>query len=439
MQAWNQCQHKGFYFLSWHRMYLYFFDRILRAAAQDPKLVLPYWDWTDLNQRTLPLPFRDPADSSNPLFIPSGIATRPSGFNSGMSHLDDMSVDDSSAFADLDFETGGEKGNGFGGQASVVEQFGQPIQEGDIENRPHDTVHTLLGGSEIVGGIKVTGLMGNIKLAAQDPIFFLHHANIDRLWNRWLAQGGGRTDSSDALWLNTRFTFYDEAGHAVYLTGSQIVNSIEQLNYRYDSEPTPPPHIHRVSTHLVQVANQPPHKAGTKILPPSERASQVSVMAESKQENTDTRVTMGTTPARVTLAFSETARATMRALSQDRAQHWFLRISDIRATESPGFYYAIYIDPPAGVLLDSHTPGFVGTLSFFSMGPHKMTGGGLMPNEGVTTQYNISALIGPLINRNPAETTVVFAPHGPVDSRGEQLPLPSGPIITAGKIQIVRQ
>ena len=41
MQSWDQCEHGSFYFFAWHRMYLYFFDRILRAAAQDPNLVLP--------------------------------------------------------------------------------------------------------------------------------------------------------------------------------------------------------------------------------------------------------------------------------------------------------------------------------------------------------------------------------------------------------------
>jgi hypothetical protein len=439
MQAWNQCQHQGFYFLSWHRMYLYFFDRILRAAAQDPTLVLPYWDWTDSTQRALPLPFRDPADSSNPLFIPSGIATRPSGVNSGMTQLDDMSVDDSQAFDNLDFETGGEKGNGFGGQPSVVEQFGQPSQEGDLENRPHDTVHTLLGGSETVAGIKVTGLMGNIKLAAQDPIFFLHHANIDRLWNSWLAHRGGRADPADAAWLNTRFTFYDEAGHAVYLSGSQIVNSLDQLNYRYDSEPSPPLHIHKPPTHPGQLPGQTPHKARGNILPRSEHAQQGEVLAVNEAESADARVRLESTLLRIKLPISESTRATMRKFSQDASQHWILRIEDLRTSEPPGFYYAIYIDPPAGVPLDSHTPGFVGTLSFFSMRPHKMPGGSVMSNEGISTQYNISALMGPLISRNPAETTVVFVPHGPVDSRGEQLPLPSAPIITAGKIQLLRQ
>ena len=69
--------------------------------------------------------------------------------------------------------------------------------------------------------------MGDPDTAAQDPIFWLHHANIDRLWNQWIEQGGGRADPTDAAWLNTTFTFYDEAGHAVYLTGAEIVDSVK--------------------------------------------------------------------------------------------------------------------------------------------------------------------------------------------------------------------
>ena len=34
LALWNQCQHGTYYFFSWHRMYLYYFERILRAASQ---------------------------------------------------------------------------------------------------------------------------------------------------------------------------------------------------------------------------------------------------------------------------------------------------------------------------------------------------------------------------------------------------------------------
>ena len=32
--AWRQCQHGSYFFFPWHRMYLYWFERILRWAAQ---------------------------------------------------------------------------------------------------------------------------------------------------------------------------------------------------------------------------------------------------------------------------------------------------------------------------------------------------------------------------------------------------------------------
>ena len=191
MQSWNQCEHGSFYFLSWHRMYLYFFDRILRAAAQDPNLVLPYWNWIDPAQRSLPQPFRLPANASNSLYIaPPG---RSVGVDSGAFSLSAGAVDDSGAMADTSFETGGALSDGFGGGPASPMQFN--ASTGDLEMQPHNIVHSDLGG-----------LMGDPDTAAQDPIFWLHHANIDRLWNKWIEEGGGRADPTDAAWLNTLFT-----------------------------------------------------------------------------------------------------------------------------------------------------------------------------------------------------------------------------------------
>ena len=68
-----------FFFLSWHRMYIYYFERILRAASGDPDLALPYWNYSDPAQRALPTPFREPAGSQNPLYV----SQRQAGINAG--------------------------------------------------------------------------------------------------------------------------------------------------------------------------------------------------------------------------------------------------------------------------------------------------------------------------------------------------------------------
>src|SRR5438034_3399414 len=60
MTAWNTCQHGNYFFWSWHRMYLYCFERIVKKMSGDGKWALPYWDWSAPSQRQLPAMFRDP-------------------------------------------------------------------------------------------------------------------------------------------------------------------------------------------------------------------------------------------------------------------------------------------------------------------------------------------------------------------------------------------
>ena len=47
---WRQCPHKNYFFLSWHRAYLYFFERIVRKASGDADFTLPYWPYDDPRQ-----------------------------------------------------------------------------------------------------------------------------------------------------------------------------------------------------------------------------------------------------------------------------------------------------------------------------------------------------------------------------------------------------
>jgi tyrosinase-like protein len=51
-------EHSNDQFLTWHRMYLWYFERVLQAAAGDPSLRLPFWDYA--NDPTPPATYRDP-------------------------------------------------------------------------------------------------------------------------------------------------------------------------------------------------------------------------------------------------------------------------------------------------------------------------------------------------------------------------------------------
>jgi tyrosinase len=55
--------------------------------------------------------------------------------------------------------------------------------------------------------------MQDPDLAALDPIFWLHHSNIDRLWEVWLDCDPSHQNLTSAYWLTgVAFQFYDATG-----------------------------------------------------------------------------------------------------------------------------------------------------------------------------------------------------------------------------------
>ena len=206
----SNCQHNTIHFLSWHRMYVYFFERILRQAVGDPSFTVPFWNYSVETQRILPAPFRDP---SNALYV----AERSWVVRSGQQPAPDQNYrfDYSAAFAATNFTHVGD-GTSFAGREGA---------RGLLENSPHNLVHTWIGG-----------FMGTLDKAALDPVFWMHHANLDRLWEEWLKQGGGRANPTGGVFLDTNFTFYDVGGNAVVMRGSQILDTVGDLDYRYEGQ-----------------------------------------------------------------------------------------------------------------------------------------------------------------------------------------------------------
>jgi hypothetical protein len=67
---------------------------------------------------------------------------------------------------------------------SVLPTKPDSSDHGVMESWAHDMVHVAVGGA--------SGNMKHPNTAARDPIFWLHHANLDRLWNRWLDNNAHR-------------------------------------------------------------------------------------------------------------------------------------------------------------------------------------------------------------------------------------------------------
>src|SRR5262245_16652501 len=199
----NSCQHGTVHFLTWHRGYLYFFERILRAASGDPELTLPYWNWKD--EPALPQIYRIPAGPTNSLYDNTRYIN------------DGSTLDPSVVFDDLETALG----------YTAFAPF--PGFSPSLEASPHGQVHVLTGMN-----------MSQFETAALDPIFWLHHGNIDRNWDVWLNSGGGRVNPSSSPFLNQPYSYADETGTTVTMKVGDMLYS-SQLGYRYDDTPNPTP------------------------------------------------------------------------------------------------------------------------------------------------------------------------------------------------------
>lgn len=224
-EFWNQCQHGSWYFLSWHRMYLAYFEQIVAATVASlggpADWALPFWDYSDSsnpNRLNIPPAFTTPSQPTNGLWIAgrSSHTLNPRDVTLGALQVKPFTGD------------GIVKPLGFGGPETGFSHQGRP--HGHLEYKPHDLVHVEIGGA-----------MGNPKSAALDPIFWLHHANIDRLWQVWINQGE-RFNPREANWLDRKFPFHNSAGQLEMMASHMVEDTTQVLHgYSYEGVPTAPP------------------------------------------------------------------------------------------------------------------------------------------------------------------------------------------------------
>lgn len=197
---WDQCQHGNWYFPPWHRAYCAAFEAIIAKTivglGGPPNWALPYWNYLDAtnpNSRRIPRVFTLatlPDGSPNPLRImPYGAPGRPwpRQFDVLAPHPPGIPTDINLAAMGLNRYTSAPGVQGFGGA---------PTAAGALERNPHNLVHIMIGG--VTGN---TGFMSDPDYAALDPIFWLHHCNIDRLWAAWMTVPSNIRETG-AAWSN---------------------------------------------------------------------------------------------------------------------------------------------------------------------------------------------------------------------------------------------
>jgi hypothetical protein len=204
--TWCKCEHGTLAFLTWHRMYLYYFERVLQEASNDPDLRLPYWDYN--TAPLLPAAYRASTyvdEYGAALANPLRVSARRAALNNGTAALASATVSTANAMAATDYAT-----------------FSARLEQG-----PHGPVHCSIA----TGGCP-NGLMGSVPASALDPIFYAHHTNIDRLYECWLQVDPAGRLPEDPEELNRQYAFVDANGLVVTRTVSDMLRT-DQLGYAY--------------------------------------------------------------------------------------------------------------------------------------------------------------------------------------------------------------
>jgi tyrosinase len=408
LSLWNQCTHGTWFFVSWHRIFLYYFEEIVRSFIKDlhgPEAAkawaLPYWNYCrGGNYASLPEAFRKHQDGSpNPLYVEAR-----SRLINGGGRIPLEARESTKALARPHF-IGTEE---FGGGREEVRQFGH--NGGVFEITPHGTVHDAVGGGN--------GWMSDIRKAAKDPIFWLHHANIDRIWAQWIAKGGGRKNPAEAAWLNQPFEFFDPEGKKVSKTCGEVV-ATEALGYKYDAVDGEPQAAGAPAPVAPTPASAPTPERELAMSAPADRPSEPpKVVGASKAE-----VTLTGTPAAVPVEIDERAREEVReASTKEDPRRLYLNIEDIEGDTHPGTSYGIYVNLPEHADAEAKSKHHVGNVSFFGTA----FGGEPVKDEPAHNQ-RVRIVVGPLLRAlgggkhfDEEEINVTFLPLLPEPPEGDE-------------------
>jgi polyphenol oxidase len=213
--------HGGWLFFPWHRAYLHFHERILGKLIGDPSLRLAYWDWDNAAHRAVPPAWLTPnTPAANPLFDP--IRSAVPGDQIPLQYVGPAAMNP--IWGAPDFTTiGGSPGDNDGG---------------NVENTVHGLVHIWCGDTTLASA---KADMGLLDTAAQDPVFFAHHSNIDRIWSVWNGSSPSHTNPTDKPdWMNHTFNFWDENKQWVSIKISDVLDMERNLRYNYGTAPAAP-------------------------------------------------------------------------------------------------------------------------------------------------------------------------------------------------------
>ncbi|MBH8552291.1 tyrosinase family protein [Nostocaceae cyanobacterium CENA357] len=217
--AGTDAAHGNAAFLPWHREYVRRFEKALQSV--NPHITIPYWDWTD--PKAIDVIFQPDFLGANGTGRTINVPGAGSFFGGSVqvgnfSQIDGWVLNENLHINQLTNKTLGKSlirflqippANNYPLPQTEINnllnindylQF-RPAMEGDItvdqngNEIPGVFTHNYLHG--LVGGVLADltqfpplllqrlGTMSNVPGSPNDPVFWLHHANVDRLWAQW--------------------------------------------------------------------------------------------------------------------------------------------------------------------------------------------------------------------------------------------------------------
>jgi tyrosinase len=378
----NECQHHTWYFLPWHRGYVAAFEKMVMAAVTQlggpSDWALPYWNYSDSNNpnaRTFPPAFASdnwPDGTGNPLFVQQRYGT-----GDGTIVIRQRDVALGPALMEPRFAgttTGGSPG--FGGASTPFKHSGggNDPAEGTLEQFPHDTIHGLVGGARNNDPSDPLnlGLMSAPEIAALDPIFWLHHANIDRLWEVWLQRPGNHKNPTQTAWLDGPlgsrvFIMPAPDGTRNQFTARQMLDTTSPgLDYVYEDVSDPLAGQERVAMRMrtLGMAMAPPTEVGMPTEPEVELLGANAQPVQLGGPGAETSVRMDHRVTRKVMeSFSQAGVAAGARREPDRV---FLNLENIKGSNDAAIF-DVYVGLAPGDTSADHPDNFAGVVSLFGL------------------------------------------------------------------------
>jgi tyrosinase len=376
------CPHSNWWFLVWHRAYIGWLEQICRKVSGEAHFALPYWDWSRkaavppaffkgaLNPANYPYPDADSFRAAFKGVIP--------GLWQNLSpeqhvQLKERGLDGAEAIwqeFESDFYTAKypreltADAPGLGAASAPAVQHDTVVNclapkdftdfgshpaaahslsggEAPLEQGPHDHVH---GGGGGVGGF-MSAMMSPI-----DPLFFVHHANLDRLWDVWTRKQqrfGLPYLPADDKWSHEPFRFFvDPQGKPVARILAGDYRSMSVFDYDYQ-----PGSGEEVATGELLPAPSP----------------------FSRQSFAATLPGGGLVLARATTAVATLPQALLEAASLENGPTVYARITVQAPADPRHVTYLVLVDAgDDAARLGPESPHFAGSIVFFAIHSHQV-------------------------------------------------------------------